>query len=90
MSADPKRIIVTESCCQACGVHVVLVHHETFPEMRVEALSAERAAGHLANRLKAILDSVPDPSHREAIEVAIADTQAFLGREGYAHPARDI
>src|SRR5262245_25576245 len=66
-NADPKRVIVTASCCQGCGVHVVLVHHETFPEMRVEALSAERAAGHLANRLEATVDAVSDPSHREAV-----------------------
>ena len=90
MSADPKRIIVTESRCQSCGVHVVLVHHETFPEMRVEALSAERAAGHFANRLKAILDSTPEPSRREDVLRALADVQAFLDREGAAHIARDI
>ena len=89
-STDPKRIIVTESCCQGCGVHVILVHHETFPEMRVEALSAERAAGHFMNRLKAILDSTPDPSRREAVLRALADAQAFLDREGAAHIARDI
>jgi hypothetical protein len=89
-SAEPNRIIVTESCCQGCGVHVVLVHHETFPEMRVEALSAERAAGHLANRLEAILDSTPEPPRREAVLRALADAQAFLDREGAAHIARDI
>ena len=60
-SADPRRIIVTESCCQACDVHTVLVHHETFPEMRIEGLSAERAADHLADRLTAALDTVSDP-----------------------------
>jgi hypothetical protein len=90
VSADPKRIIVIESCCQACSVHVVLVHHETFPEMRVEALSAERAAGHFVNRLKAILESTPDPSRREAVLRALADAQAFLDRDGANHIARDI
>ncbi len=90
MNAEPKRIIVTESCCQRCGVHFVLLHHETFPEMRIEALSAERAAGHFVNRLKAILDSTPDPSRREPVLRALADAQAFLDREGVAHIARDI
>ena len=42
MSADPRRIIVTESCCHACDVHTVLVHHQNFPEMRIEGMSAER------------------------------------------------
>jgi len=90
MTADPRRIIVTESCCLACSVHTILVHHQTFPELRIEGLSAEKAAGHLVNRLGAALDSALDPLHREAIQLALADAQAFLDREGYAHPGRDI
>src|SRR5208282_3842644 len=83
MSADPKRIIVTESRCPSCSVHTVLVHHQTFPELQIEGLSAEKAAGHLVNRLGATLDSALDPLHREAIQLALADAQAFLDREGY-------
>ncbi len=90
MNAGPERIIVTESCCQRCGVHAVSVHHETFPELCVEALSAERAAGHLANRLEATLDGVADPPRREAVLSALADARAFLDREDYAHPGRDV
>ena len=41
MSNDPRRIIVTESCCHTCSAHTVLVHHQTFPELEIEALSAE-------------------------------------------------
>ena len=41
MSADSKRIIVTESCCHACRIHTFLVHHQAFPEMRMENMSAE-------------------------------------------------
>ena len=90
MSADPKRIIVTESRCPSCSVHTVLVHHQTFPELQIEGLSAEKAAGHLVNRLGATLDSALDPLHREATQHALADAQAFLDREGYAHPGRDL
>jgi hypothetical protein len=90
MSADPKRIIVTESRCHTCSVHTVLVHHQTFPELRIEGLSAEKAAGHLVNRLGAALDSALDPLQREPIQLALADAQAFLNREGYAHPGRDV
>ena len=90
MSADPRRVIVTESCCQACDVHTVLVHHQGFPEMQIEGMSAEQAADHLVDRLTASLDSVCDLSHREAVRVAIDDTQAFLDREGAVHPARDL
>jgi hypothetical protein len=90
MNADAKRVIVTESCCPACSVHMVLVHHESFPEMCVEGMTAEMAAGHLANRLAAAQDSVPDLAHREAVRRALADTQAFLDRKGAAHPWRDV
>lgn len=90
MSNDPRRIIVTESCCQACSVHTILVYHQTLPELRVEGLSAEKAAGQLVNRLRAALDSALDPSQREPIQVALADAQVFLDREGYVHPGRDL
>jgi hypothetical protein len=90
MSAASRRIIVTESCCQACDVHTVQVYHQNFPEMRMEGMSAERAAGFLADRLTAALDSVSDPTHIEAVRVAIDDTRAFLDREGAVHPARDL
>jgi hypothetical protein len=53
-------------------------------------LTTERAADLLADRLTAALDSVSDPSHREAVRVAIDDTQAFLDRERAVHPARDL
>jgi hypothetical protein len=90
MSADPRQVIVTESCCQACDVHTVRVHHQCFPEMQVEGMSAEQAADHLAERLTAALDSASDPSHYEAVRVAIDDTRAFLNREGAVHLARDL
>lgn len=89
-SADPRRIIVTESCCHACSVHAVLVHHETFPELQVGGPSAEWAAGHLVNRLAAAHDTAIDALHREAIQGALADARAFLDREGCAHPGRDV
>jgi hypothetical protein len=90
MSADPRRVIVTDSCCQACDVHTVQVYHQYFPEMRAEGMSAEQAAEHLVDRLTATLDSVSDPSHLEAVRAVIDDTRAFLDREGAIHPARDL
>ena len=50
MSADPKQIIVTERRCPSCSVHTVLVHHQTFPELQIEGLSARHSgdAGHFA------------------------------------------
>jgi hypothetical protein len=90
MSDDPKRIIVTESLCNACSIDTVHVHHEHFPEMRIEGRTAEQAAGHLVQRLAAALDTVSDPMHCEAVRLAIGDTRAFLDRGGAVHIARDI
>ena len=89
LNADARRIIVTESRCHACSVHTVYVHHRNFPEMRIEDISAEQAALHLANRLEAARASAPDSLHREAVRQAIDDIRAFLDREGAAHVGRD-
>ncbi len=90
MSADPKRIIVTESCCDFRSVHTVLVYHQTFPELRIEGLSVEKAAGHLVNRLGASLDFSLDPWQREPVQLALSDAVAFLDREGYADPGHHV
>jgi hypothetical protein len=90
MNADPRRIIVTESCCHACSVRTVHVHHEHFPEMRVEDISAEHAARLLVNRLEAARGTTPDSWHREAVRLAIDDLRAFLDREGPTHLGRDV
>src|SRR5438309_1442983 len=90
MSNDPKRIIVTESLCNACSTHTVHVHHEHFPEMQIEGMSAGQAARHLVERLAASLDTVSDPMHCQAVRFAIGDTRAFLDRGGAIHTARDI
>lgn len=90
MDKDPRRVIVTESCCHACSVHTVHVHHEHFPEMRIEDVSAEHAAKHLANRLEAARGTTSDSLHREAVRQAIDDVRAFLDREGPRHLGRDV
>jgi hypothetical protein len=90
MSADPRQITVTESRCGGCSVHVVRVNHRDFPEMRIEAESAEQAAEYLADRLTASLDTVADPSRVEAVRAAIGDTRAFLDRADPPHLARDL
>ena len=89
MSADPRRIIVTETCCHACSVRTIHVHHEHFPEMRIEDISAEQAARHSVNRLEAARGTTADSLHREAVRLAIDDIRAFLDREGAIHLGRD-
>jgi hypothetical protein len=89
VNAEARRIIVTESDCHTCTVHTVYVHHQSFPELRIEDVSAERAALHLANRLEAARAFAADPLHREAVRQAIDDVRAFLDREGTGHTGRD-
>ena len=88
-NADPKRIVVTESCCHVCSVRNVSVYHEQFPEMRIEDVTAEHAAKHLVNRLEAQRGTAPDSLYREALRQAIDDVRAFLDREGPIHLGRD-
>jgi hypothetical protein len=86
---DPKRIVVTESCCHACSVRNILVHHEQFPELRIEDVSAEHAAKHRVNRLEAQRGMAPDSAHRETLRQAIDDVRAFLDRVGPVHLGRE-
>jgi len=81
MTSDPRRIIVTESCCGACSTHMFRVHHQGFPEMQIEGESAEQAVQLLATRLESDLDCISDPSHHEAGRLAIDDARAFLDRK---------
>jgi len=90
MNTDPRKTIVVEGLCDACGVHAFQIYHRDFPEMRIEGNSAEQAADQLVIRLTASLDNVSDSSHREAVQIAIGDARAFLNREGAAHPGRDV
>ncbi len=90
MSADPNQIIVTETRCHACGVPITRLYHRDFAGMRVEARSAEEAAGDLVSRLRDAIGHAIDPSLREAVRSALADAQAFLDEESSARPRRDI
>ncbi len=88
--ADPKRIIVTESRCRACNSRTFLVHHQTFPEMRVEAFSPDQAARRLAHGMESALGMVSDPQNRKEVQLAIDDARAFAHREACARIGSDI
>ncbi len=81
MNGDPKRVIVSETTCNATNVRTVQVYHQSFPEEHVEDASPELAARHLVNRLEASRGVAPDPLHRGALRQAIADLQAFVESE---------
>ena len=86
---DAKGIIATESRCHACKAHSFLVHHVAFPEIRIEAMSADRAAKQLAKRLESALGMVSDPQHREEIRLAIDEARAFVDGEGCSRSVCD-
>lgn len=90
MNADASKIIVIASHCGTCGTDNVEVHHKHFPELRIVGASSEEAAERLSTKLSVSLNAVSDPMHRDPVRQAIADVQAFLNREGAAHPARNL
>lgn len=81
MTADPRTVVVTEEFCNACGTPRVNVHHQSFPEMRISGDSTGQAVDELATRLETNLTAVSDPMHREPVQLAIADVQAFINRD---------
>ena len=90
MSSDPRMIIVADDACDACGTLQAVVHHQTFPAMRIKGVSVEDAAKNLAIRLESNLSAVSDPMHREPVQLAIADVQAFLDKETIPRPQPKI
>src|SRR5690606_29160149 len=84
MSSDPRMVIVADDACDACGTLQAVVHHQGFPAMRITGISVEDAAKNLAIRLESNLSAVSDPMHREPVQRAIADVQAFLDKETIA------
>jgi quercetin dioxygenase-like cupin family protein len=76
--SEQQKVIVTEEFCNACGTPRVNVHHQSFPELQTSGESPAQAVEELAIRLKANLAAVSDPMHREPVQRAIADVQAFI------------
>jgi quercetin dioxygenase-like cupin family protein len=87
MAVNPEMVVVTEELCNACGTPRVNVHHQGFPEMVVSGESPRQAAGSLLTQLESNLDAVSDPTHREPVQRAIGDVQAYVSR-GADSPAK--
>lgn len=79
-------VVVTEEFCNACGTPRVNVHHQSFPEMRISSESPNQAVDGLLVRLESNLSAVSDPLHREPVQVAIADVQAFINQDTVRQP----
>lgn len=80
MSANPEKLIITDSMCACRAVHTHHVHHRDFPEVHVEGLTIGDAATRLVDRLESILDSASGQMDRELIEHAMADVRVFIER----------
>jgi hypothetical protein len=86
MIGDPRMVVVTEECCNACGTPRLDVHHQSFPEMRTSGESLDQTVEELIRRLKSNLTAVSDPMHRAPVQLAIADVQAFIAPDTVRQP----
>jgi len=87
MSADPRRILISEGSCDACSSNMIRVFHEHIPTMQVEDATAELAVELLAVRLEADLECIADQAQREVAQNAINDARAYLASKESARPA---
>lgn len=81
MAGNSELVVVTEDFCNACGTPRVTVHHQGFPELRINGESPSQAANELLVRLNSSLATVSDSMHRAPVQVAITDVQAFINRD---------
>jgi quercetin dioxygenase-like cupin family protein len=86
MAGNSEMVVVTEEFCNACGTPRVNVHHQSFPELRINGESPDQAVDELVIRLKSNLTAASDPMHRGPIQLAIADVQAFIDRDTVRQP----
>ncbi len=62
--------------------HGVCVHHHDFPEVRAEGQNPREAAGLLANRLAAAMDTALTEWRRQSLTKAITDVNEYVKQEG--------
>jgi hypothetical protein len=73
MVADPSRVVVsTDQTTQ------FQVNHHDFPELRAEGESPRIAAINLIHELESQTDCTGDALHRDPLQNALADVQAFI------------
>ena len=77
MDTEQNRVIVTS----VGNSSTYCVHHHDFPEIRAEGVSPKEAASLLVHQLTRALDSALTDWRRDRVKAAIADVQAFVGRE---------
>src|SRR4029078_2511873 len=86
MTGNPEMVVVTEEFCNACGTPRVNVHHQSFPELRINGESPDQAVDELVIRLKSNPTARSYPMHRAPVQLAIADVQVFIDRDTVRQP----
>ncbi len=75
MAADPTRVqVVTDQNPQ---YHA---NHRNFPDLRADGESPKFAAFNLAEDSKREIEVAPDDFHREPLQQALVDVQAFVAQ----------
>lgn len=74
---EQDHVIVEVGPCSQCSVQVKRVHHRDFPEVRAECGSVDDAAAHLAQMLATHREGAGSGWHRESINRAIDEVNAF-------------
>jgi hypothetical protein len=88
MLTAQDRVIVQDGLCAHCAVHVKRVHHRDFPELQAECGTVTEAVAHLADMLVKDREGARSGWHREAIDDAINDVNAYheaLDKAAQAH-----
>ena len=83
MVTNPNQVIAQTGECACHSVHITRIHHRHFPEIRAECGTAAEGATHLSNHLARELEAAGDNWHRESIEQAVADVQAYIDASGH-------
>ena len=76
--ADTNQVVVEAGNCTCHTVHIAHIHHRNFPEIWAECETAAEGATRLSNLLSQELKATGDNWHRESIELAVADVQAYI------------
>ena len=77
-SSSGPLVVTTVGPCPTCHTHHARSYHRTFPLTVGVGETAAESRGDLVRRLNMQRDALVDHWHRQVVERAIAERQAFL------------
>ena len=80
MRHEASAVIITNDPCPSCSMEIFRCFHRTFSCTLGLGATTYEAAEELRRRLSSQRDTVVDHWHRNELEEAIADVQAFLSQ----------